>query len=114
MACHGTGDDPAGAKFPAVALFKKSPPGKPATGRFIGTYWPYATTLFDYTRRAMPANLPGSLTNDEVYAVAAYILSESQLLAPSTVLDATTLPKVKMPAQPRFIPDDRKAGPEVK
>lgn len=75
--------------------------------RTIGTYWPYATTVFDYVRRAMPSLTPGSLTNDEVYAVTAYLLAKNKLIAETDVIDAQTLPKVKMPARSRYVPDDR-------
>jgi mono/diheme cytochrome c family protein len=69
----------------------------------IGTYWPYATTLFDFIRRAMPMNSPGSLNDDEVYALTAYLLFENGLLAPDAVLDATTLAAIKMPNRNGFI-----------
>jgi len=73
----------------------------------VESYWPYATTLFDYVRRAMPFTAPGSLSNDEVYAVTAYILAEAKIITPATVLDAQTLPKVQMPNRDGFIPDPR-------
>src|SRR4051812_29838306 len=65
--------------------------------RTVGSYWPYATTLFDYIRRAMPLNEPQSLTNDEVYSAAAYILFMNKLVAENATIDAKTLPRVKMP-----------------
>jgi len=73
----------------------------------VESYWPYATTLFDYVRRAMPFNAPGSLSADEVYAVTAYILGEAQIVDKTTVLDAQTLPKVQMPNRDGFVPDPR-------
>src|SRR5690242_4898018 len=73
----------------------------------VESYWPYATTLFDYVRRAMPFNAPGSLKPDEVYAVVAYILGEAQIVDKATVLDAQTLPRVQMPNRDGFIPDPR-------
>jgi S-disulfanyl-L-cysteine oxidoreductase SoxD len=73
----------------------------------VESYWPYATTLFDYVRRAMPFNAPGSLSADEVYAVTAYILGEAQIVDKATVLDAQTLPRVQMPNRDGFIPDPR-------
>ncbi len=63
----------------------------------IGSYWPYATTVFDYVRRAMPYHLPGSLSTDEVYAVTAYLLAENGIIERDRVLDAETLPAVQMP-----------------
>jgi cytochrome c len=76
----------------------------------VESYWPYATTLFDYTRRAMPFAAPGSLTADEIYAVCAYILAEANIIDKTTVLDAENLPKVQMPNRDGFIPDPR---PEI-
>ena len=73
----------------------------------VESYWPHATTLFDYVRRAMPFQAPGSLSNDEVYAVAAYILVEAKILDKAAVLDARSLPKVQMPNRDGFIPDPR-------
>ena len=73
----------------------------------VESYWPYATTLFDYFRRAMPFQAPGSLINDDVYAVAAYILVEAKILDKAAVLDAQSLPKVQMPNRDGFIPDPR-------
>src|SRR5215204_837785 len=76
----------------------------------IESYWPYATTLFDYVRRAMPFQSPGSLTAEDVYAVLAYILAEANVVDKATVLDAQSLPLVQMPNRDGFIPDPR---PEV-
>jgi cytochrome c len=82
----------------------------PKAVKTVGNYWPYATTLFDYTRRAMPQNAIGSLTPNETYAVIAWILAENRIIAPTDVLDARTLPEVKMPARDRFVRDDRTGG----
>lgn len=71
--------------------------------RTIGSYWPYATTLFDFVRRAMPMTAPRSLGNDEVYAVVAYLLSLNDILAPGAILDAATLSAIKMPNRDGFI-----------
>lgn len=73
----------------------------------VESYWPYATTLFDYVKRAMPFNAPGTLTNDEVYSVVAYVLSEAKIIKPADTMNASTLPKVKMPNRDGFIPDAR-------
>jgi S-disulfanyl-L-cysteine oxidoreductase SoxD len=73
----------------------------------VGSYWPYATTLFDYVRRAMPWNQPKSLTDDEVYAVSAYILNLNGIIGPNDVMDAQTLPQVRMPNRDGFIPFPR-------
>jgi S-disulfanyl-L-cysteine oxidoreductase SoxD len=80
----------------------------------IGNYWPYATTVFDYIRRAMPPDAPGSLKDDEVYALVAHLLALNELIPADAVMDATTLPKVKMPARERFVPDQRTAKPKPK
>ena len=73
----------------------------------VESYWPYATTIFDYVRRAMPFNAPGSLSDDEVYAVTAYILASGHVIAPDAVLDPATLPKVEMPNRQGFYRDPR-------
>jgi cytochrome c len=73
----------------------------------VGNYWPYATTLFDYTRRAMPFNQPGTLAADETYALVAFILALNKIVPDDAVLDQTTLAKVVMPARDRFVPDTR-------
>jgi mono/diheme cytochrome c family protein len=80
--------------------------GSLASGKPVKTavsYWPVATTLFDYVRRAMPITSPQSLTNDEVYAVTAYILSIDGIVPSDAVLDAKSLPRVKMPNKDGFI-----------
>ena len=69
----------------------------------IGSFWPYATTLFDYVGRAMPLNAPQSLTADEVYAVSAYVLFLNGIVAQDTILDADTLAKIKMPNRDGFV-----------
>jgi S-disulfanyl-L-cysteine oxidoreductase SoxD len=73
----------------------------------VESYWPYATTLFDYVKRAMPFWSPGSLTNDQVYSVVAYVLSQAHIIKPSETMNATTLPRVEMPNRDGFIPDPR-------
>src|SRR6476661_1020597 len=73
----------------------------------IGNYWPYATTVFDYVRRSMPATAPGSLTDDEVFALTAFLLNANELIPAEAVMDRTTLPKVHMPARQYFTPDTR-------
>jgi S-disulfanyl-L-cysteine oxidoreductase SoxD len=73
--------------------------------RTVGSYWPYATTLFDYVRRAMPTTAPMSLTNEETYAVSAYILNLNGIIAETDVMNAQTLPLVEMPNRHGFISD---------
>jgi cytochrome c len=105
QACHGE----KGAGGPNDALVGGI--GSLALGKSpvktVGSYWPYATTLFDYIRRAMPFPETKSLTNDEVYAVSAYILNLNGVVGTDEVLDAQSLPKVKMPNRDGFIPFPR-------
>ena len=78
----------------------------------VESYWPYATTVFDYVKRAMPFNAPGSLTDNEVYAVTAYVLGQANIIGKNEVLNAQTLAKVNMPNKDGFIPGDPR--PDVK
>ena len=80
----------------------------------IGNYWPYATTLFDYTSRSMPFLQPGTLSANEVYGLVAYLLSLNKIVPDTAVMDKTTLPKVIMPARDRFVIDNRTGGAKVK
>lgn len=82
----------------------------PAAVRTIGSYWPYATTLFDYVRRAMPLERPGSLSDEQVYALTAYLLHLNGLVEADASLDREKLPKIVMPARDRFVRDDRTGG----
>jgi cytochrome c len=75
--------------------------------RTVGSYWPYAPTLFDYIRRAMPQNAPESLSNDDVYALSAYILHLNGLVPGDATLDAKSLAAVKMPNRNMFVEDPR-------
>jgi S-disulfanyl-L-cysteine oxidoreductase SoxD len=77
----------------------------------VGSFWPYATTVFDYTNRAMPPQDPGSLTASETYAITAYILHLNGLVKETEPINAKTLPKVVMPNRDGFVPDQR---PDVK
>src|SRR3954452_956637 len=112
-ACHGPDlkgvlglpDMPSGAALRLIGGRGTLTSQKPIVT--VESYWPYATTLFDYIRRAMPFTAPGSLSDDEVYAVSAYILGEGNIVGRSTILNAETLPKVMMPNRDGFIPDPR-------
>lgn len=100
LSCHGvdgTGDS-ADELAGASHSLTDNPPDK-----IIGTYWPYATTLFDFTRRAMPLNSPRSLNNNELYAVTAYLLFLNGIIDKNDVINANTLPKIKMPNHDGFI-----------
>ncbi len=98
--CHGdnglgqSADQLAGAQ---MALTSEYPE------QTIGSYWPYATTVFDMVRRSMPMTAPGSLTDNEVYAVTAYLLYLNKLIDKDDVMNASSLPKVKMPNEAGFI-----------
>jgi cytochrome c len=99
-ACHG--DNGKGTEFGAAVV------GGPSRatldgGKTIRNYWPYATTLFDYIRRAMPFTQPNSLTNEEVYALTAYILALNQLIGEKDAMTKETLPQVRMPNRDNFI-----------
>jgi cytochrome c len=100
QSCHG----PQGANGPmdrltggVGSLTTKTPI------KTVASYWPYATTVFDYTRRAMPLTAPESLTDDEAYAVTAYILSIDGIVPKDAVLDAKTLPLIRMPNRDGFV-----------
>jgi len=79
--------------------------GKPK--KTVESYWPYASTLFDYTKRAMPFNAPGSMSNNDIYAVVAYILAEGGIIDKKTTMNAKAIAKVKMPNRNGFISDPR-------
>jgi cytochrome c len=77
--------------------------GGPAARKTVGSYWPYATTIFDYIRRAMPYLQPRSLTNDEVYALTAYLLYLNGIIDENETMNSATLPAVDMPNRDNFI-----------
>jgi len=80
----------------------------------VGSFWPYATTLWDYINRAMPFDKPGLLKPSEVYSVAAYILNLNGIIGDNDIMDAKTLPKVKMPNRDGFVADPRPdVGPKA-
>jgi S-disulfanyl-L-cysteine oxidoreductase SoxD len=85
----------------------------PKPVKTVGSYWPYATTLYDFIHRAMPFNAPQSLTPDEVYAVSAFVLYLNSLVPQDAVLDANTLPQVKMPNHDAFVSAFTPAPPKT-
>lgn len=99
--CHGTFGEGAD-KYPVV-VGGKGTLTQDRPEKTVGSYWPYAPTLFDYIKRAMPFPAPQSLTNDEVYAVTAYILNLDDIVPTSAVMDAKSLAAVKMPNRDGFI-----------
>jgi len=98
-ACHGEN----GKGGRNAALVGGAPIRNMDSARTIANFWPYATTLFDYTRRAMPWQQPRTLTDDEVYALTAYILALNKLIGENDEMNADTLPKVRMPNRDGFM-----------
>ena len=105
QACHGA----KGAGQPNDRLVggQGSLPGDKPAIKTVGSFWPYATTLFDYVRRAMPYVQSKSLSPNETYAVVAYILNLNGVIGDTDVINAQTLPSVKMPNRDGFIPFHR-------
>jgi S-disulfanyl-L-cysteine oxidoreductase SoxD len=101
VACHG--EKGAGKPNDQLVGGQGTLSGDKPAVKTVGSFWPYATTTFDYVRRAMPYNESKSLTNDEVYAVVAYILNLNGIISYNDTLDAQTLPKVKMPNRDGFV-----------
>jgi cytochrome c len=108
QSCHGE----RGTGGSGGHLAGRSPLDGPHPDRTVGNYWPYATTVFDYIRRAMPPQAPWSLTSDEAYALTAYVLHLGGVVAADAVLDARSLPAVRMPNREGFLasPEARDAG----
>jgi len=101
LACHG--EKGAGKpNDPLVGGIGTLAGDKPPV-KTVGSFWPYATTVFDFVRRAMPYNESKSLTSDELYAVVAYILNLNGIIAEDETMDAKTLPRVKMPNREGFV-----------
>ena len=102
VACHAEGGK-GGASPGATALVGGAPLTNGIdTTKTIANYYPYATTVFDYIRRAMPFNAPRSLSDHEVYALTGYILALNKLIDEKAVMDAKTLPQVQMPNRDNF------------
>ena len=99
VACHGE----SGKGGPNSALVGGTPLTSMETVKTIANFWPYATTIFDYVRRAMPWQQPKTLTNDEVYALTAYLLALNKLIGENDAVNAETLPRVRMPNRDGFI-----------
>ena len=123
-ACHGT-DGEGGSGGPLVVdeaaiappfgpQYEEWRQGREDVPFVIGNYWPYATTLFDYIRRAMPSQAPGSLNADEVYGLVAWLLAQNAIIPQDFVMNSETLSQIRMPARDLFVPDTRRGGPEVR
>ncbi|MDI9880512.1 c-type cytochrome [Flectobacillus longus] len=106
VACHGIG----GTGGVGGVLVTTNDTKIKKKEKTIGNYWPFATTVFDYVRRAMPFNQPGSLSNQEVYHLTAYLLHANGIIDEKKIIDAQTLPKIEMPNHKAFVPDDRTGG----
>ena len=100
------GRDPAGERFEFANDYR--------IVKTVGNYWSSAPSLFDYIRRAMPHATPGSLSNDQVYALVAHLLAENRIIPATATLDSATLMQVKMPAAGHFVTDDRRGGATVR
>ena len=115
--CHGAKGEGIAPNPPIVGRDPREgfPFGRdPAQVKTVGNYWPYATTVYDYVRRAMPQDKPGSLTPNELYGITAWILAENGIIERTMTLDSISLPKIKMPARDRFVRDDRLSTPAFK
>lgn len=100
-ACHGdTGRNPT----IGPQLVTDPGPWQPGEPKTVGSYWPYATTVYSYIQRAMPLNEPGSLTADEVYAVVAWLLNQHEIIPDDAEMNRDTLPAVEMPNRDNFTP----------
>jgi len=116
VACHG----PTGREGPFDVLVGRVPnddfpfANDPTVRLTVGAYWPYATTLYDYIMRAMPFDAPGSLAPDDVYGLVALILNWNEIIGEDEVMNAATLPAVRMPSRDRFVMDDRTGGAGVR
>jgi len=100
LACHG--ENGSGGVNDALSGGHGSLTG-PRPQKTVGSFWPYATTVFDYVRRAMPFQAPGSLSNEETYAVTAYLLFVNGIIAEDVAMNAESLPQVKMPNHENFV-----------
>ena len=107
--CHGANGEGKPPVYPQLIGGPKTTfdfANNPKIPRTIGNYWPYATTLYDYIRRAMPRFQEGTLKTDEVYSLTAFILYRNDIIKEDDVIDAKTLPKIKMPNRDGFIPQN--------
>ncbi len=107
LACHGQNLEGVKGTGGAALIGGRGTLASGKPKKTVESYWPYASILFDFTKRAMPFNAPGSLTDDEVYAVTAYVLSRANIIPKDAVMNASTLAAVKMPNADGFIPDPR-------
>ena len=104
LECHGA--DGKSGKYDALVGGKDTLRSEKPV-KTVGSYWPYATTLWDHIHRAMPFDRPGTLTTDQVYELTAYLLFLNGIITENEVMDALSLPNVKMPNRNGFVPDPR-------
>jgi len=108
--CHNDQGQGREGQYPSL-VGGKGTINTPKPVKTVGSYWPYATTVFDYVRRAMPYDQPGTLQADETYSLVGFVLNLNGIVGENDVVDKDTLPKVKMPNRDGFVPDAR---PDVK
>ena len=102
--CHGPAGE--GSQLAPRLVGGRAPLNTPTPSRTLANYWPFATTIWDYINRAMPPKQQGSLSAGDVYALTAFILYRNEIIPETQVIDAASLPKVKMPNRDDFIPHD--------
>jgi S-disulfanyl-L-cysteine oxidoreductase SoxD len=108
--CHG--DNGKGGIAEAVVVDNPPPLSGPGSIKSIGSFWPASTSIFDFIRRAMPFTQPRSLSDDQVYALTAYLLYMNKVIGEAEVMDAKSLPQVKMPNRDNFFPEFPKLMPQ--
>jgi len=109
--CHG--ENAKGGFVEGLVADNPTPLSGPGSVKMIGNFWPVSTTVFDFIRRAMPYTQPLVLTNDQVYALTAYLLNINKVIGDNDVMNATTLPQVKMPNRDNFFPEFPKLTPSL-
>jgi cytochrome c len=108
--CHNDKGEGRQGQYPAL-VGGAGTLNTPKPVKTVGSYWPYATTVFDYVRRAMPYDQPGTLKPDEIYSVVAFVLNLNGIVGENDEMSPATLPKVKMPNRDGFVLDKR---PDIK
>jgi mono/diheme cytochrome c family protein len=107
QACHGPDLGGVSGTGGAALIGGRGSLASGSPKKTVESYWPYASTVFDFVKRAMPFDAPGSLSNDEIYAVTAFVLAEGGIIDKTTVLDASNIGEVQMPNRDGFVPDPR-------
>lgn len=107
VACHGSNLEGVGGTRGGPLVGGRGSLASEWPLKTVESFWPYATTLYDFVNRAMPFDKPGSLSPDEVYALVAYILHRAKIIGAEEEMNARSLPQVRMPNRDGFFPDDR-------